>query len=190
MRDDPQVVALVVKARKGEQDAWDDIVERYSPLLWSICLRYRLSNADALDVAQTVWLRMVEHLAELREPAALPGWIAMVAQRECLRHYRVTRRRQDAEQVLEADLKDETAVVHEEVERAQRDLALRTALAGLPEYCRTLLSCFLSETPLSYAQISERLGVPIGGIGPQRARCLARLRRSPHLSGFVGQDEG
>ncbi|MEV0388866.1 sigma-70 family RNA polymerase sigma factor [Nonomuraea sp. NPDC050643] len=190
MRDDPQVVALVVQAREGGQDAWDDIVERYSPLVWSICLRYRLNNADALDVAQTVWLRLVEHLAQLREPAALPGWIAMVTQRECLRQSRAARRRQDTELVLDVDLKDDSAVVHEEVEQAQRDLALRSALAHLPEYCRTLLACFLSEAPLSYAQISEKLGVPIGGIGPQRARCLARLRRSPYLVGFVGPDQG
>ncbi|WP_043622731.1 RNA polymerase sigma factor [Nonomuraea candida] len=188
MRDDPQVVALVGKARKGDQGAWDAIVERYSPLLWSICLRYRLTSADALDVAQTVWLRLVEHLGELREPAALPGWIAMVAQRECMRQYRTTRRRHDSEFLLDVDLKDDTVVVDEEVERAQRNLALRTALAELPDYCRTLLGCFLSETPMSYAQISDLLGVPIGGIGPQRARCLARLRRSPHLAGFIGPD--
>ncbi|TMR94512.1 RNA polymerase sigma factor [Nonomuraea basaltis] len=189
MRDDPQVVGLVVKARKGEQDAWDEIVERYSPLLWSICLRYRLDRSDALDVAQTVWLRLVEHLAGLREPAALPGWIAMTAQRECLRVYRSARRRQDVEQVLDVELKDESAVVHEEVERAERRLALRRALAELPEHCRTLLGLFLRETPLSYAQISEKLGMPIGGIGPQRARCLARLRRHPSLSGFADPEQ-
>jgi RNA polymerase sigma factor (sigma-70 family) len=185
MRDDPQVVKLVLKAREGKQDAWDEIVERYSPLLWSICLRYRLSHADGLDVAQTVWLRLVEHLGQLREPAALPGWIAMTAQRECLRVYRSVSRRQGAEQALDIDPKDDSAVVDEEVERSERRLALRLALAQLPEHCRTLLAFFLSETPLPYAQISEKLGTPIGGIGPQRARCLARLRRSPHLSGFA-----
>ncbi|MEW9550829.1 RNA polymerase sigma factor [Nonomuraea sp. NPDC050783] len=187
MRDDPHVVTLVVQARKGEQAAWDAIVERYSPLLWSICLRYRLSRADALDAAQTVWLRLVEHLDELRDPAALPGWIAMVAQRECLRQSRSARRRQSAEQVLDGDLKDEARAVEEEVERAERDLALRAALSHLPERCRRLLACFLGDSPLSYPQISERLGMPIGGIGPTRARCLARLRSSPHLSGFTGQ---
>ncbi|MBN6052407.1 sigma-70 family RNA polymerase sigma factor, partial [Nonomuraea sp. RK-328] len=75
MRDDPIVIALVTRARKGDQGAWNELVERYLPLVWSICRRYRLSRPDADDVAQTVCLRLVEHLAVLRVPAALPGWL-------------------------------------------------------------------------------------------------------------------
>ena len=92
MRDDPTVVDLVTRARDGDKDAWDELVERYAPLLWSVCRRYRLSPADAEDVGQSVWLRLVEHLPGLRESAALPGWIATTTQRECYRLLRASSR--------------------------------------------------------------------------------------------------
>ena len=76
MRDDPTVVDLVTRARDGEKSAWDELVERYAPLVFSVCRRYRLAPPDIDDVGQSVWLRLVEHLPGLREPAALPGWIA------------------------------------------------------------------------------------------------------------------
>ena len=85
MRDDPTVIALVARATEGEQTAWDEIVERFAPLVWSICRRFRLSEADTYDVGQNVWLRLVEYLPSLREPAALPGWLATTTRRECLR---------------------------------------------------------------------------------------------------------
>ena len=85
MRDDPTVVALVTRARDGDKDAWDELVERYAPLVFSVCRRYRLAPPDIDDVGQSVWLRLVEHLPGLREPAALPGWIATTTQRECFR---------------------------------------------------------------------------------------------------------
>ena len=73
MRNDPQVIDLVTRAGIGERAAWDALVERYSPLIWSICRRCQLDRADAEDVGQAVWLRLVEHLGSLRDPAALPG---------------------------------------------------------------------------------------------------------------------
>jgi len=73
MRDDPSVFVLVARAADGDQEAWDEIVERYAPLLWSICARYRLSPDDSKDAGQTVWMLLVERLGSLREPAALPG---------------------------------------------------------------------------------------------------------------------
>src|SRR5260370_7654758 len=85
MRDDPHVVALVTRASGGDQDAWFEIVDRYAPLVYTICTRYRLRNHDIEDVAQNVWLLLVEQLGKLREPAALPGWLATTTARECLR---------------------------------------------------------------------------------------------------------
>jgi hypothetical protein len=85
MRDDPSVVALVTRATKGDQRAWDELVERYASLVYAICTRYRLSRDDIEDVGQTVWLLLVEHLGRLREPAALPGWLATTTAHECLR---------------------------------------------------------------------------------------------------------
>ena len=85
MRDDSPVARLVVQARDGDKDAWDAIVDRYAPLIWSICRRYQLDRTDADDVAQSVWLRLVDQLDRIREPAALPGWLATTTQRECRR---------------------------------------------------------------------------------------------------------
>src|SRR5260370_10985267 len=85
MRDDPSVVALVTRAAGGDQDAWIELVERYAPLVYTICTRYRLSNHDIEDVGQNVWLLLVQQLAKLREPAALPGWLATTTARESLR---------------------------------------------------------------------------------------------------------
>ena len=85
MRDDPHVVALVTRASEGDQGAWHELVDRYASLVYTICTRYRLSNPDIEDVGQNVWLLLVEQLGKLREPAALPGWLATTTARECLR---------------------------------------------------------------------------------------------------------
>ena len=96
MRDDPQVTDLVTRASGGDRQAWDALVGRYAPLVWSICRRYRLSGADAEDAGQAVWLHPVEHLRNLRDPAALPGWLATTTRRECCRIRRAARRRPDS----------------------------------------------------------------------------------------------
>ena len=85
MRDDPYVVTLVARAAAGDQTAWAEIVERYAPLIWSICRRYRLGRPDAEDVGQAVWLHLADHLHKLRDPVALPGWLATTARRIVLR---------------------------------------------------------------------------------------------------------
>ena len=82
---DPTVSDLVARAKDGDRQAWDALVERYAPLIWSICRRHRLGRADADDVGQSVWLRLVDQLDRVRDPAALPGWLATTARRECLR---------------------------------------------------------------------------------------------------------
>src|SRR5689334_11065878 len=84
MRDNP-VVALVIRARNGDERAWAALVERSAPLIWSLCRRYRLDTSDIADVGQNVWLLLVNHLGKIREPAALPGWLATTTRRECAR---------------------------------------------------------------------------------------------------------
>jgi DNA-directed RNA polymerase specialized sigma24 family protein len=76
MRDDPVITALVARAANGQEQAWDALVERYAPLIWSICRRHRLGGADAGDVGQRVWLQLADHLDTVLDPAALPGWLA------------------------------------------------------------------------------------------------------------------
>jgi hypothetical protein len=107
MRDDSLVAALVARARDGDKDAWDAIVDRYAPLIWSICRRYRLARADADDVGQSVWLRLVDQLGQLREPEALPGWLATTTRRECGRLLTGSRRREALGSALDpADIPD------------------------------------------------------------------------------------
>jgi len=73
---DQPITDLVTRARNGDQRAWDDLVERYAPLVWTVCRRYQLRSADAEDVHQTVWLQLVSQLDKIRDPGALPGWLA------------------------------------------------------------------------------------------------------------------
>ena len=192
MREDSSVAALVARAAGGDQGAWNEIVERYAPLVWSICTRYRLAGADIEDVGQNVWLLLVEQLRKLREPAALPGWLATTTQRECLRVLRAAGRH-DRFGPMPDELPSTSgsAMIEEEIMAAERNAALRAAFAELPAPCRQLLAMFLSDPPHSYAEISVILRIPVGSIGPQRGRCLERLRRSEGLRGFIdGESTG
>ena len=182
MRSDPSVVALVTRAAEDDQEAWNEIIERYVPLVWAICARYRLSSHDTEDVSQNVWLLLVEHLGRLRDPAALPGWLATTTRHECLRVLRVAARYDLSGQ--DPDDIDDSAI-EELVITAERNAALRAALDELPPRCRQLLMLLISDPPRPYAEISAVLQLRIGTIGPQRARCLDNLRRSRHLAAFI-----
>lgn len=186
MRDDPSVVALVGRAAGSDQEAWDELVERYSPLVWSICGRYRLGRHDIEDVAQNVWLRLVEQIGNLRAPAALPGWLATTTQRECLRVLHRQDRVVPVPDELPPALDD--MEIEQEIVLAERNAALRAAFAELPPRCRQLLSMLLRDPPRPYAEISAVLEIRIGSIGPQRARCLQRLRRSRHLAVVIDDE--
>jgi RNA polymerase sigma factor (sigma-70 family) len=91
MRDDSLVIDLVARARHGDQQAWNVLMERYAPLVWSICRRYRMNEADAHDIGQSVWLQLLGKLDKIRDPAALPGWLTTTTQRQCARALRTTR---------------------------------------------------------------------------------------------------
>jgi RNA polymerase sigma factor (sigma-70 family) len=195
MRDDPAVIALVTRASSGDQRAWNELVERYAPLVWSICCSYRLPRSEIDDVAQCVWVLLVEKLDQIREPAALPGWLTTTTHRECLRALRAARNH--ARAGLEPDplaslapLGAPAALVEEQLIAAERAAALRAAFADLPPGCQRLLSLLIGDPPASYAQISAVLDMPIGSIGPNRSRCLQRLRRSPYLAAVIDTRTG
>lgn len=174
--------ALVSSAREGDQDAWDAIVERYLPLVCALVRRHRLSEADGDDVCQTVWLRLVEHLDTLREPEALPGWISTTTRNECLRLLAARKRMTPVDPMDSGSLggvtEDMSAV---EVVALEERQALREGLAELPAGRRELLVMLLADPPIPYAEISERLGIPVGSIGPTRARALDQLRNTRAL---------
>jgi RNA polymerase sigma factor (sigma-70 family) len=185
VRDDPTVIALVTRAAGGDPGAWDEIVERYAPLVWSICARFALGNHDREDVAQNVWLLLVEQLGKLREPAALPGWLATTTHRECLRVVTAARKSERLGTGLDDALQFvDNTIIDEEILMAERNAALRVAFAELSPRCQRLLAMLTSDPPHSYAEISATLQIPVGSIGPKRARCLERLRKSSALSGL------
>jgi RNA polymerase sigma factor (sigma-70 family) len=190
MADHLPVADLVTRAKNGEQQAWDALVERYAPLIWSICRRYRLERADAEDVSQAVWFTLVARLDHLRDPAALPGWLATTTRRECGRVLHAAGRRRAGERVLiAANLSDtETAPVDHELLVAEQQAALREAFARLPPACQQLLTLLSADPPVPYAEISARLGIPAGSIGPNRRRCLDRLSRDPAIAALISAE--
>ena len=189
MPDDPSVPDLVARAARGDHQAWNALVERYARLVWSICRRHYLSDADAEDVSQTVWLRLVQQLDELRDARALPGWLATTTHRECIRvSLAGSRQRAGQDHSLGLERQDLTApdeVVADALLQDERAAALRAGFAELPPECRRLLLVLLRDPPPSYKEISSRLEMPIGSIGPNRARCLDKLRRTPALSALI-----
>ncbi|GAA1514480.1 RNA polymerase sigma factor [Nocardioides humi] len=176
---------LVPAARDGDQHAWDTIVDRFLPLVDAIVRGHRLSEADGDDVSQTVWLRLVEHLGDLREPAALPGWIRTTTRNECLRLLAARGRVRpvDPQEPTGLDAVSED-VAAADLLAAERRQLLREALTELPEARRELLLLLLADPPVGYEEISRRLKIPIGSIGPTRARALDQLRRTRALRGL------
>jgi RNA polymerase sigma factor (sigma-70 family) len=187
MRDDP--TALVTRARNGDKQAWDELVDRYAPLIWSICRRYQLRQPGADDVSQIVWLRLVDQLAFLRNPAALPGWLAITTQRECGRVQRAARKQAPGRSPDAAGLPDPvTGAVEAELLRAERHAALREAFRHLPPDSRRLIAMLIQDPAVPYAEISARLGIPVGSIGPARGRCLQQLRGYPAVAALINAE--
>jgi RNA polymerase sigma factor (sigma-70 family) len=186
-RDDPVVTGPVARARNGDRQAWDALVDRYAPLIWSICRSHRLDAADAQDAAQKVWLKLVDQLDNIRDPAALPGWLATTTRRECRRILRTARRACDAGYALAAGTipDDHAQAAEQDLLAAERHAALQEAFGQLPPGCQQLLALVIDDPALSYAEISARLGIPAGSIGPSRRRCLDKLRRHPAITALI-----
>ena len=188
MRDDSPTADLVTRARDGDAQAWGALVERFGPLIWSICRNYRLERADIEDVAQNVWLKLVGQLSRVRDPAALGGWLATTTRRECFRARQAADKFAPDGQVVD-DLPEEDAVTAEdEVLLAERHAALREAFARLPVSSQRLLALLAADPPVPYAEISAWLGIAIGSIGPNRRRCLDRLRNDPAIAALIDAD--
>ena len=191
IRDDLPTADLVTRARKGDSHAWDALMARFSPLIWSICLRHRLGHGDAEDVGQYVWLHLVDQLKAIDDPAAVAGWLATTTRRECLRVLRASRNQQavgrglDVENIPEA----QSGLAEAELLLAERQAALRQAFTRLPPPCQRLIAWLIEDPPLAYAEISVRLGIPVGSIGPSRRRCLEKLRRDPTIAALIDAED-
>lgn len=185
--DDPStVVGLVAAARDGDAEAWNALVDEFLPLVHGVVRRFRLSAADAADVNQTVWLRLVEHLDRLRDPRALPGWLATTAHREAMRAARAAGRTTSVDPQAGAldrvphDGEVDLVLIREELRRA-----VRAGLSELTPQRRRLLEMLMDDPPAAYDEISRTLGIPVGSIGPTRARALRQLRETRALRAYT-----
>jgi RNA polymerase sigma factor (sigma-70 family) len=177
---------LLAAARAGDSASWDRLVERFSGLLWATARAHRLGTADAADVVQTTWLRLVENLDRIQDAERLGGWLATTARRECLLVIRRSRR----EPAVAADevfdhLPDRLGPLDADLLLAERDAILWRLFEQLPDRCRRLLRVLVADPPPAYADVAVALDMPIGSIGPTRQRCLTALRTLAVDSGAI-----
>lgn len=185
--DGPSVPDLVAGALDGDEAAWEELVDRHVPLVLSVLRQFRLSPADAEDVSQIVLLRLVEHLGDLREPRALPMWLIKTTRNECVRMLRAVQRVVPYDPTeAQADVRADIGDLDEGLLRRELGEAVLEALAELSERERTLLLLLSEDPPLTYKEISKRLGISVGSIGPTRGRALEKLRSSPALGALSG----
>jgi RNA polymerase sigma factor (sigma-70 family) len=172
---------LVAACRAGDENAWNALVGRYERLVYTVPFRFGLTPAEVEDVFQSVWLLLLKNLANLRQPDRLAAWLVTTARRECWERRRgldfqrltfVAPGSIPAESWIEDQTAEEIAAEYEEYR------ALHQALAQLGEPCRRLIQSLYSDAnTTSYAEIAAQLNIPIGSIGPTRARCLKKLKQ-------------
>ena len=175
--DAPDVASLVRRAAEGDRGAWEGLVDQYARLIWSITVEFKLIESDAADVAQTTWLRLLQHIDRIEHPDRVGSWLAATARNECLRSLAARKRVVLGHDDVELD----NAVAHgpeidERLLADERAQVVRDALSRLPRRWQRLLEMLMADPPVPYADISDELGLPVGSIGPTRGRCLARLR--------------
>jgi RNA polymerase sigma factor (sigma-70 family) len=171
------VAALVRRAAEGDHSAWERLVDQYARLIWAITRDFKLAESDAADVFQATWLRLLEHIDRLEQPARVHSWLAATAKHECLRSLAARKK----VMLVHDDVTLKGGVAHEpEIDegllREERAQDVRDALSRLPWRWRRLVEMLMADPPVPYTEISDQLGLPVGSIGPTRGRCLERLR--------------
>jgi len=184
---DPQHAAeLVRRAAADDRSAWEQLVDEYNGLIYSIARSQGLSALDIAEVTQTTWLRLLEHIDRLSEPDRVAAWLVTTARRESQRtKERSSRMVLVGDMGLTSDVWDaglgHTSGFEEEVDDRivdeERNFVFRAAFEQLPAHQQDFLRLLMQEPPLSYAEVSKALDIPVGSIGPTRMRCVARLRR-------------
>jgi RNA polymerase sigma factor (sigma-70 family) len=176
-RDAAAVGALVRAARDDDESAWNALVDEFAGLVWAIVRAHHLSAADAADVSQTTWLRLAEHLRRIRDPERVGAWLAATTRHECRRLLRRSQRELPFGDEVPEPPQAAVPSLAAGLLRRERAAALWAAFAQLPERCQTLLRVLMADPAPAYEDAAEALGVPVGSLGPTRARCLERLRR-------------
>jgi RNA polymerase sigma factor (sigma-70 family) len=175
--DAPDIAGLVRGAAQGDRRAWERLVDQYARLIWAITADFKLTESDAADVAQTTWLRLLEHIDRIKYPDRVGSWLAATARNECLRSLAARKRVVLAhDHEILSGAPSSSPEVDERILADERDQVVRDALGRLPRRWQRLLELLMADPPVSYADISSELDLPVGSIGPTRGRCLAQLR--------------
>ena len=181
---------LVKASVDHDEEAWNELVRRFAGLVAFVIRHYRLSAADTQDVSQLVWLRLVEHLSDIREPSALPGWLATTTRHECERYLRVNGRSVAMDPLtMRISDKADGPEVDELLLAAERRQVLLDGLRELTDQHRELLLMLTADPPFAYTEISRILGIPIGSIGPTRSRVLDKLRDTDAVRAYLDTDD-
>lgn len=178
-RGSPRTEDLVRAAANGDERAWHALVTEFTPVLRRVAGAFRLEAHLVEDVVQATWIRLLVSIQAIAEPAAVPGWLVTTTRREAIRALRGAGRELLCDKLPTAH--DPAAPAEEQLLRAERHDALHAAVRRLPARQRSLAEALLSDAAPDYAGLARGLGMPIGSIGPIRARFLARLRRDPQL---------
>jgi RNA polymerase sigma factor (sigma-70 family) len=184
--DDP-VPGWLQAAAAGDAQAWDRLVDRYAGLVWSICRAHRMSDDDAADVSQLTWMRLLENLERIRDPRRLAGWLATTCRRECLAFLRRSRFSTPVADEHMDRLLGGFAAADQSILVADQYATLWQAFLRLSEWCQQVLQALVVEAedgPPSYRLVAAALQVPVGSLGPTRARCLDQLRKLLDSSGI------
>ena len=184
MGDTPEVGRLVRASADGDESAWNELVRRFAHPVMAVIRSYRLTPADAEDVYQTVWLKLVEHLGSLRDPEALPGWLRSTTMHECIRQLERRRRTVPVDPQSDEALQPSADDIEAAAIRAELRVALRDGLAELSEEDQALLRLYALAEP--YKNVAELLQMKTGSIGPTLGRSLARLRQTRALRRYLG----
>jgi RNA polymerase sigma factor (sigma-70 family) len=174
--DPPDIARLVRGAADGDRRAWERLVDQYARPIRATTAEFKLKESDAADVAQTTWLRLLEHIDRIEHPAHVGSWLAATARNECLRHLSARKRVVPTEDEILTGVIAAEPEVDERILADERAQVVRDALSRLPRHRQRLLELLMADPPASYAEISDQLGLPAGSIGPTRGRCLAQLR--------------
>jgi RNA polymerase sigma factor (sigma-70 family) len=167
---------LLSAARAGSEDALGQIVNELSPLLWQVARSAGLSQGDAEDVLQTVWMRLITHLDGIHDAGALTGWLVTTTKREAWRVRAAGRKQLPVDQDVFADLPDKGPGSEEQVILEDQRRELWAAIGMLSRRCQELLRIMAFAPRPDYATVAAALGMRVGSIGPTRGRCLAKLR--------------
>jgi RNA polymerase sigma factor (sigma-70 family) len=183
------LVARVLGAGDDASDAWNDLVTRFSDLVWKVLRGFDLSDADRWDGFQATWLRALEKLHTLRDPSRFAGWLAQVATNEVRSTILRYRTRVKPVDPRDDASRPDSAELDTNLLRVELIEAVRSGFAELGPECQRLLRLLVSDPPLSYRDIEAVLNRPVGSIGPTRRRCLEKLRRTAALLALYGEPE-